>query len=211
MLRLVPWMGFGWLRRLLGLLAVAGFLATAFTPLANALAPCAAPADPGTAGAIVVLGSAVDKQGVLNDSSLRRALYGILLQRRGRAPLLVLLGPPQDGSPAEADVRAGLARELGVASEAILTETRTRTTREEAERVRDLLLQRGVRRILLVTHPLHLPRAHRVFAQAGFDVIPAPVADGSCRADSGEERLKLMRRLLQEVVARAYYRMAGGS
>lgn len=161
------------------------------------------------ADAIIVLGSGVSEDGVLDSDSLSRVTQGIVLQRKGLAPLLVLSGPAPQRGPAEAEVRAELARELGVPSSAILTEAGARTTREEAVRIGALLRPRQVRRVLLVTSPHHMLRARRLFAQAGFEVLAAPADDASRTSRQPEDRLKLTRKVLQEVLARLYYRVAG--
>lgn len=67
-----------------------------------------------------------------------------------------------------------LARQLGVASEDIVVENRSRTTGESARLTADLLHQRGVSRILLVTSALHLPRSVLLFRRAGVEVVPYP-------------------------------------
>ncbi len=196
--------------RLLGLAGVGFFLASAFTPLPNLLGRwLVTPPELGPAEAIVVLGSSVWPDGTLSSSSLRRTLHGITLHRRGLAPLLVLVGPAQGEGPVEAERRAELARELGVSPEAILTEARARTTREEAVGVRALLRPRGVSRILLVTDSSHMRRARRLFEHAGFEVRAAPADDWSNDADLPEDRLGLTRRILAELLAQLYYRLAG--
>lgn len=196
--------------RTLGGVGCALFLVTAFTPLPNLLAgwlvspPRLAPAE-----AIVVLGAGVSPQGHLSEPSLQRAIHGMLLQRRGLAPLLVFFGAAGDGGAPEAAVRAALAHELGFSPETILTEARARTTREEAARLATLLQPRGIRRILLVTHALHMPRARVVFERAGFEVLAAPADEGGIHASTPEDRLALMRTLLEELFGRLYYRVAG--
>jgi uncharacterized SAM-binding protein YcdF (DUF218 family) len=115
--------------------------------------------------------------------------------------------PARPRHPEEASVRAALARELGVPTPAIVT-LATWTTREEAERAREALAPRGVRRVLLVTDSDHLLRAGGVFERAGFDVLPAP-ADGSPHDSTPENRLYLARDVAEELVARALYRLSG--
>ena len=187
---------------------VALFAALAFTPLANhlhgALVPPAAPPMP--AAAIVVLGSGVDK-GVLSDESLRRALGGVVLFRKGLAPLLVMLG--SRGTPSEADVRVQLARDLGVPATALLADARGRTTRDEARVTWENLAPQGVRRILLVTGSEHMQRAAALFRRAGFEVVEAPVEELPSSVGQPQARLELARVLLRELLARAYYRVAG--
>jgi uncharacterized SAM-binding protein YcdF (DUF218 family) len=193
----------------LGAAALALLLLLAFTPLAPALArrltipPRLEPAD-----AIVVPGADVAPDGTLSGPSLRRTIHGIRLHRRGLAPWLVFAGmPARPRHPEEASVRAALARELGVPTPAIVT-LATWTTREEAERAREALAPRGVRRVLLVTDSDHLLRAGGVFERAGFDVLPAP-ADGSPHDSTPENRLYLARDVAEELVARALYRLSG--
>ena len=101
-----------------------------------------------------------------------------------------------------------MARLLGVSPTAILTETTARTTRAEAARMAALLQPRGVSTILLVTSYAHMARSRQLFENVGFTVQPAPVDDLS-HADKPEARWDLMRPLVQEFLARMYYRVAG--
>jgi uncharacterized SAM-binding protein YcdF (DUF218 family) len=196
--------------RVLGAAGVAAFLVTAFTPAAGLLARRLAVASrPAPADAIVVLGASASPDGVLGDASLRRTVEGIRLHRRGLAPLLVLLGATTDGGPPEAAVREALAREMGITPDAVLAIGDARTTREEAARVAELLGRRRLRRVLLVTDAHHLARAIPLFERHGLTVSPA-VADGLSMATRiPGERLELARRVTQEVLARAYHRLAG--
>jgi uncharacterized SAM-binding protein YcdF (DUF218 family) len=196
--------------QLLGIVGVTLFFLSAFTPLPNLLDQhLATPARIQPADAIVVLGAGIGRSGQLGDDSLRRALEGMLLRRRQLAPFLVFSGPAQYGGPSEADVRAQLAHELGLSPEGILTEPHAWTTREEATRIGALLQPRHVRRILLVTDSRHMVRARTLFEHARFEVFPAPVDDGRGASVSPGKRLDLTERVLQEWVARIYYRAAG--
>src|SRR5712691_3633768 len=169
-------MNLGPVLRSIGIIAVTLFLLATFTPLAVALVrwtavrPRVQPAE-----AIVVLGASVSAEGVLSNASLRNAVYGIELFRRGLAPLLVFSGDAIPEGPVEAEIRAQLARKLGVPPTSILTVVDALTTRGEAAGVAALLLPRGARRILLVTAALHLPRALPVFEAAAFEPLAAPV------------------------------------
>jgi uncharacterized SAM-binding protein YcdF (DUF218 family) len=196
--------------RILGTLCLCLFLILAHTPLPNLLydwMAVSSRAEP--AQAVVVLGSNVNRDGVLDEASLRRALRGIQLHRKGLAPVILFFGYTRPDGRKEAEVRAALARELGVAGEAILMETRARTTREEAALAWGRLQPKGLKRILLVTDPQHLVRAERLFAGAGFGVLPAAADEYLRTAESPEGRMKLSRQVLQELLALAYYRVAG--
>jgi uncharacterized SAM-binding protein YcdF (DUF218 family) len=201
----------GWrIIRLLGVVAVVAFVLVSFTPLPNALNRWAGvPARLEPAAAIVVLGGGMTGDGVLSASSLRRAVHGITLFQRGFAPLLAFSGPvSRPHGRAEAEVRGEMARLSGASPAAIMTETTARTTREEAARMGALLQPMGVSTILLVTSHAHMARSRQLFENVGFAVHPAPVDDFS-RASQPEARWELMRPLMQEFLARAYYRVAG--
>ncbi|MBI4382371.1 MAG: YdcF family protein [candidate division NC10 bacterium] len=196
--------------RLLGLAALAVFLTSAFTPLPNLLSRwLTIPRRLEPAEAIVVLGTRLTADWELSAASLYRTRYGIVLYRRGLAPLLVFTGPARGEGPAEATVRAELARELGIPAEVILTEAGAKTTREEAIRVGALLRPRGIRKILLVTNSLHMARARGLFERGGFEVLAAPTDDVSKASGEPEDRLQLMRQILGELIAQLYYRVAG--
>jgi uncharacterized SAM-binding protein YcdF (DUF218 family) len=195
--------------RLVGLVGVTLFLVTAFTPLAPRLNLwIAIPAQLVRSDAIVVLGSSVSPSGLLSPESQRRTNHGIELYQKGLAPILVFLGGGSPGGPAEADVRAEQARLHGISGAAILTETRAKTTRDEAVRVKVLLESRGARSVLLVTNAGHLARAYPLFERAGFVVHAAP-SDTFAEADTPESRLSLMRVLVKESLGWLYYRIAG--
>ncbi len=76
-------------------------------------------------------------------------------------------------------------------------------------RIARRLEPRAVRRILLVTDSEHLTRAVPLFQRVGLEVLPAPADSISAATNSPEERLQLLRRLSQELMARLYYRLAG--
>lgn len=196
--------------RVLGAFTLLLFGAAAYTPLPNLVyARMMPPAPLERTDAIVVLGAGISADGVLGDHSLRRALHGILLYRRGLAPLVIFLGPTHPRGPVEAEVRARLARDLGLPPGSILALAPARTTRDEARVVRDVLAPRGLRKVLLVTGGPHMPRARALFVREGLDVVAAPDDEVTAAGERPEPRLVLARYLLQEAVARLYHRLAG--
>ena len=195
--------------RVIGLVGIVLFLISAFTPLAYRLNQwMAKPAPLVASDAIVVLGGSISSSGMLSLESLRRTDRGIELYRRGLAPVLILLGGSRDGGPTEAEVRAAQARLHGVPADAILTDTRGHTTRDEATRVKALLEPRGARTVLLVTNAGHLARARPLFERAGFEVRGVP-SDPPIEPDTPESRLEETRVLVKEVLGWLYYRIAG--
>ena len=200
--------------RLLGLVTVLAYGLVAFTPICDGIArhPAASALESKAlepASAIVTLGAGLTLSNKLSGRSLRRTVYAMTLYRRGLAPLLVLLGPGQGEGPAEAQQRAELARELGVPHDAILADAQGRTTMEEADRVRILLAPRGVKKIVLVTGSHHMPRAGKLFAAAGFAVVPAPLEEPVGQPDRPGQRIVVVELMLKEFLARQYYRLLG--
>lgn len=161
-------------------LAGSGFVAE---PLARSLERRVLPEDEmASAEAIVVLGGGAGpalpprKTVELGDEG-DRLLHAARLWRAGKAPAVVVCGGRSNPSltpEPEASAMAEMLGFLGVPAEAILEERASRNTWENALEARRLLEPRGVRRILLVTSAMHMPRAAGVFQHAGFDVLSAP-------------------------------------
>ena len=131
------------------------------------------------AGAIVVLGAgrypdAPEYGGdTVSRLALERLRYAAALHRRTGLPILVTGGATMGEPVPEAKLmQQTLVTEFGI--EAVWAEQRSRTTAENARFSADALAQRGVYRVLLVTHALHMARAEGVFRRAGLDVVPAP-------------------------------------
>jgi uncharacterized SAM-binding protein YcdF (DUF218 family) len=197
--------------RVLGGTAILLFLVVAFTPAVNLLSFWLMPSrsDTESAEAIVVLGAGgVNPQGALSRTSLHGTIDGVLLYRKGAAPLVVFSGSP-DGARDEATVRADLARECGLPPSAILTSSLARTTREEAVRIQSLLSSRGIRKVILVADGPGMFRAVRTFERLGFVVVPQPSSGALELGGGAEDRLNLLRQVAIEFAARAYYRLAG--
>jgi uncharacterized SAM-binding protein YcdF (DUF218 family) len=185
------------------------FFVFAYTPASRWLHEgMLTPSNPQPADAVVVLGAAVSSDGLLDDVSLRRAIAGVRAQKRGLAPLLLFLGA-RHGQAVEAEVRAELARDLGVPPAEIFTESRALTTQQEAQRAAERLLPTGARHVLLVTGEYHIWRARRLFERAGFAVSPLAVREASAATDRPDQRLELARGALTEALARALYRVLG--
>ncbi len=199
-----------WLRAIGGV-AVVSFLLTAFTPVSSLLAYWTTPHRPAErAEAIVVMGGGGVSAGAeLTDNSLRGVIQAMALYRDGFAPLVVFSGPAAAGEPAEAQIRAALARRCAIPEAAILTATGGRTTREEAVEIGALLQSRGIRRILLVTDGQGMARTVDVFERLGFSVVPDPSAGVLSLEGGPEDRLGLMRHVAIELIAHLYYRVAG--
>lgn len=186
-----------------------------------------------TADAIVVLGGGVKPQipprpWVDVADAGDRVLYGAQLYREGKAPLVILSGGRiewKGGGPAESADMAKIAAALGVPASAILQDPTSLNTYENAVNVRKILQARGLRRILLVTSAMHMPRSLLIFSKQGIEAIAAPtdflVTEQDMRELSGSteaialnwipdaDRLQQVSRAIKEYVGIAIYRLRG--
>ncbi len=129
------------------------------------------------ADAIVVLGGGSISPTVLQQSRLATAAKA---WRAGRAPVVILSGGGgRMGSGrgrTEAERMAEAIAKLGVPASALLLETRSRSTEDNAIETAAVARPRGIRQILLVTSALHMPRASMEFRNVGFEVLPVTSA-----------------------------------
>jgi uncharacterized SAM-binding protein YcdF (DUF218 family) len=134
-----------------------------------------------TVDAIVVLGGAVvpakrpGRQTYGLTSASDRVWQAAALYRAGKAKwLLVAAGgvPEFPGQPMEAEAIAEMLTVLGVPRSALLLDTGSRNTRENAANALRLLEGQGLRRVLLVTSAQHMPRAMQTFAKVWGSARP---------------------------------------
>ncbi len=135
------------------------------------------------ADAIVVLGGAMEAAAPPRrpdpnlGAAADRPWHAARLYRAGKAPRVLVSGgtlPWSEIEQPESSVMAALLQEWGVPAAAMIEEPRSRTTRENRDYSLPLLRGLGVRRILLVTSALHMPRALALFRATDLEVIPAP-------------------------------------
>lgn len=132
------------------------------------------------AEAIVVLGAGREEaapeygnRDTVNKLFLERLRYAAWLSRKSGLPLIPSGGSPRSTGPSEAAMaRALLEQEFG--ARVLAVEEQSRTTREQAHALKPLLRERGIRKIMLVTHAWHMLRALDVFEAVGIQVQPAP-------------------------------------
>lgn len=129
--------------------------------------------DCGSADAIIALSG--------GDTSARAA-EAIALYKHGWAPLLIFSGAAADKSgPSNAEVMRTQALAAGVSADAIVIETRSENTSQNAEQTSDILTARGIKSIILVTSAYHQRRASLEFARRApaIEVRNHPVASDS--------------------------------
>lgn len=158
---------------------------------------------PGKQGGVPEWGDAAD-----------RFFGGVELYAAGKAPRLVFTGgllPWQGEQEPEGQVLRRMALRFGVPANAMVVSGPAQNTEQESAAVRQLL-EPGVQRIVLVTSAFHMPRAQRLFEQAGFVVTPYPVdfrvtVRGTTPMDYLPEASALERTdiAVRELLGRGYY------
>lgn len=102
-----------------------------------------------------------------------RLVYGAWAARITGLPVLVSGGAPPGVDVSEASLmKRMLETQLG--TRVRWSEDKSRDTAGNARESAALLMGDKRRRILLVTHAAHMPRARAAFERAGFDPVPAP-------------------------------------
>ena len=138
---------------------------------------------PPQVGAIVVLGGCTRAPSPINhwpevSESGDRVIYGARLYRDGVAPKVILSGgsiPWSGRQQPEAQDMATLIQLMGVPSQALLLETASLNTYENAVNTKALLKAQQIPEpILLVTTASHMPRAIGIFQKLGIQAIAAP-------------------------------------
>lgn len=117
-----------------------------------------------------MLGCRLFPGGRASERLRRRVAVGIALYREGAAPLIVMSGGGA-GPISEAAVMRDLARNAGIPETVLMLEPESGNTFENAANTARLLHEAGKRRVVLVSDRVHLPRATRMFRQAGLDVV----------------------------------------
>ena len=175
------------------------------------------------AQAIVVLGGGRDEGApeyggdTVSGGLLIRLRYAAYLARHTRLPVIPSGGSVLSDGPPEAQLASQvLEQEFKIKVAGV--EDESRTTWENALLTAVLLDRLGFKRVLLVTHAWHMPRAMRVFKQAGIDAVAAPTAF-TYRSDTGEELLdwlpsaedlQLSRAALHEYIGMLWYQLRQG-
>ena len=148
-------------------------LESAFPPAPAAEAP--------SADAIVVLGGAIGAPRpprVYPDLSgaADRVWHAARLYRAGKAPVIIASGgtlPWRDQRFREAEAMRSLLTSWGVPADAVVLESQSANTYQNAANTADIVERRGFDRVLLVTSALHMRRALATFRAAGVTALPA--------------------------------------
>jgi uncharacterized SAM-binding protein YcdF (DUF218 family) len=181
-------------------------------------------ADAPAADAIVLLGGAVGPAKPPRlDPDLADGADRVWLAARlwtaHKAPIVIATGgrdPREEAGPESRDMKALLVA-WGVAADAVVEDPAALDTRGNATGTKAILDARGLRRVLLVTSALHMPRALAAFRAAGVDAVACPT--DFLAFDGGErslldflpdaEALQRVTQVVHERMGTLWYRLRG--
>ncbi|TGK15663.1 YdcF family protein [Leptospira fluminis] len=134
------------------------------------------------ADAIVVLGGAVDNMNLYSDRpqlgpSAERMTDAILLYKEGKAPRIVFTGGSGNllfQTKKEAEFAEIFFLSFGIPKTAILLESQSRNTKENAEYTAEIFRKKGWKSLILITSAFHMERSLRVFRKTGLKIHPWP-------------------------------------
>ena len=152
--------------------------------------------------AVILLGGV----GLDFDNPANRIMHALQIYRAGKAPLIVYSGGNADP-----------LFELGVPRAALILDTESRNTRENAVNTAAIFKARGWRSGILVTSAAHMPRALAAFQRVGLSVVPATTGvragptqfDGHLDLQMDNEALRRTTEAIKEIVGLLVYRFLG--
>ena len=172
---------------------------------------------------VVVLGGGTDPTWsagwqISVNASADRLESAARLYHEGRVKRILVSGgngdPGAQDKP-EAPLMQRLLVGMGVADSAIVLESKSRNTFENAVYIRDILAQSGDNRVLLITSALHMRRSQAIFRKAGFewDILPVdtlskPLILPDCLVPDAQAVVNLGR-VLHEMTGFVVYRLLG--
>jgi len=134
------------------------------------------------ADAAIVLGAAVWGNQV-SPVFKERINHAINLYRQGRIRKLVFTGGQGNrNEPTEAAAARNYALQNGVPLSDVLIEQQSHTTYENMVYAKRLADQNGLKKILIVSDPLHMKRAVTMAHDVGLDAYPSPTPTSKYRS-----------------------------
>jgi uncharacterized SAM-binding protein YcdF (DUF218 family) len=172
------------------------------------------------AGAIVVLSANVLPPApwrplpLLDGESFQRVNHAGLVFRSHPLPIIVSGGRPPGAVEAYAESMRRFLIDQSIPPDRIWVEDKSTSTFENAAKSAEILRDRGIRKIVLVTNAYHMLRAESCFRKQGIEVIAAPSAFNTFPRDfanllPGWRGLSATERILHEYIGLAWYLVRG--
>jgi uncharacterized SAM-binding protein YcdF (DUF218 family) len=129
----------------------------------------------------------------------------LYLYHEGFAATIIVTGGKQPGDRfTEAEAGRDYLSTQGVPEDAIVMESKGRTTLESLRAVADLAPDAGIKSILLVSDPLHSARVKRMATDLGFE---RALASPASYVELNRSRLTKARELVREVASLLAYEL----
>ena len=101
--------------------------------------------------------------------------HALALYDHGMAPIVLTLGGSASGDAySEGQVGRAYLMANGVPEKAIIAETQSRNTEEQARRIVGIARTNGYHRVIIVSDPTHLFRIHEICESEGMPVLTSP-------------------------------------
>ena len=143
----------------------------------------------GPADAAIVLGAAVWGTQV-SPVFQERVNHGIDLYQNGKIRKLIFTGGQGNSSePTESSVARLYALQRGIPAADILVEQKSTTTYENILYAKQIADAYGLRKVLVVSDPLHMKRAVAMARDIGFEAEPSPTPSTRYRGLRSQARL----------------------
>jgi uncharacterized SAM-binding protein YcdF (DUF218 family) len=127
-----------------------------------------------SADAAIVLGAAVWSSGV-SPVFRERINHGIELYQKGKVRKLIFTGGQGNpGEPTESSAARDYALQSGVPLQDILIEQKSHTTYENILYAKQVADGNGIKKVLIVSDPLHMKRAVLMAHDVGLEAEPSP-------------------------------------
>ena len=156
------------------ILVVVVMLAVVFGVLASRIYSFGNTRSEASADAAIVLGAAVWSSGV-SPVFRERINHGIDLYRKGKVRKLIFTGGQgNSGEPTESSAARDYALQSGVPAQDILIEEKSHTTYENIRYAKQVADAHNIKRVLIVSDPLHMKRAVLMAQDVGLAAEPSP-------------------------------------
>ncbi len=130
--------------------------------------------------------------------------HALALYEHGIAPVVLTLGGSAPGDQfSEGQVGQAYLMANGVPEKAIIAETQSRNTEEQARRIVAIARTNGYKRIVIVSDPAHLFRVREICARAGMQVLTSPRSQVSA-VGSGSEWQQIGHEIVAYTLWRAH-------
>ena len=103
-----------------------------------------------------------------------RLLAAHILWRANKAPFILASSGSSEKNLDEATLTGNILQSWGIRQDALINESNSINTSQNAERTAEILEKQGFNDVLLVTSATHMPRAVALFNSEGVTVIPVP-------------------------------------